>query len=163
MTLNHVAARTGNNTGNAEISILLTDDDQIRQFNARYRGVDRPTNVLAFPGAMDDTLSSKILSETETGSAAPIRLLGDIVLAYETVTAEARDQNKGIGDHLIHLVVHGLLHLLGHDHQQEQDADYMEALEAEILIALGLADPYVEADTRRESRTGGLYRGGLHD
>lgn len=124
----------------AEISILLTDDAQVRQLNGRYRGADRPTNVLAFPGTNNVDLPVDI--EAEPGPDQPAHMLGDIVLAFETVAAEANDQGKKFGDHLTHLIVHGLLHLLGFDHQQDEDAEQMEALEVEILANLGLVDPY---------------------
>ncbi len=114
-----------------EISLLLTDDTHMRQLNVQFRGEDRPTNVLAFPGA----------NEVDH----PVRALGDIVLAYESVDTEAIAQDKKIADHFTHLIVHGLLHLLGYDHQCDQDAEGMETLEVQILAALGITDPYTSA------------------
>jgi probable rRNA maturation factor len=105
------------------VGVVLTDDAEQRELNRRYRGRDAPTNVLAFP--LDD---------------AP--LLGDVVLAFETVSREAAEQGKPIADHLRHLVVHGVLHLLGFDHETEADAAIMETREVEILRGLGVPDPY---------------------
>lgn len=106
-----------------EVSILFTDDETMRQLNLRYRGHDRPTNVLAFP------------------SDPPF--MGDIVLAAQTVAGEAESQAKPIGDHVSHLIVHATLHLLGFDHQTKHDRDRMEAEEVRILGRLGIPDPYV--------------------
>ena len=118
-----------------EISLTLAADARIRALNARYRGRDRPTNVLSFPA----------LSAAELGPAlaAPMpTLLGDVLLAFETVREEAAREGKTLEAHLGHLLVHGVLHLLGHDHQREAEALVMEALERRILARLGLPDPY---------------------
>jgi len=109
--------------------VLLTDDATVRGLNARFRGQDRPTNVLSFPAA----------AMPETGGRAP---LGDIVLAYGVCAAEARAQGKPLANHLTHLVVHGALHLLGRDHIVEAEAEAMEAEERAVLARLGVADPY---------------------
>jgi len=116
-----------------ELSILLADDDRLRDLNRSYRGLDRPTNVLAFPAA----------------GSAPVGLpmhvpclLGDIAIAAQTTRREARAAGKSLADHLSHLVVHGTLHLLGHDHETASDATTMEDLERRILARLGIADPY---------------------
>jgi len=111
----------------SELSLVLADDATVRDLNRRWRGQDRPTNVLSFPAG---------------GGPAPVALLGDVVLAFETVAREADEQGKSLGDHLAHLVVHGVLHLLGHDHEQDRAAKRMEALETGILAGLGIADPY---------------------
>jgi probable rRNA maturation factor len=111
-----------------EVAILLTDDAEMQALNLKWRGKDAPTNVLSFP------------SGEEQGH------LGDVVLAYETVEGEAEQQNIAIADHAAHLVVHGMLHLLGYDHEQEDDAVKMETLETEILATLGIADPYGNGD-----------------
>jgi probable rRNA maturation factor len=113
----------------AEVSVQLADDTQIRALNARWRGVDKPTNVLSFP----TSTPAKI-------AAAP--MLGDIVMAFETAEREAVEEGKTLSDHAVHLVVHGFLHLLGFDHQIAAEADRMEALETAILAKLGIADPY---------------------
>jgi probable rRNA maturation factor len=107
-----------------EVAIVLTSDAGMQALNLKWRGKDAPTNVLSFP------------SGGEQGH------LGDVVLAYETVEGEAKQQNIAIADHAAHLVVHGMLHLLGYDHEQEDDAVKMERLETEILATLGIADPY---------------------
>jgi probable rRNA maturation factor len=115
-----------------ELSIVLTDDAEQRCLNRSWRGVDRSTNVLAFPG-------------WEPGRPAPPDapvLLGDVVLAFETVKRETEEQDKSFGDHLSHLVVHGVLHLFGYDHGTDAEAAAMETLETSILASLGVADPY---------------------
>ena len=108
-----------------DVVVLLTDDAAVQDLNARFRGKDRPTNVLSFPAA---------------ASAAPH--LGDLVLAFGVCAAEADDQGKSLADHLSHLTVHGVLHLLGRDHEAEAEAEAMEAEERAILASLGVADPY---------------------
>ena len=122
----------GRGLGDCEVSIVLGDDALVRRLNAAYRGQDKATNVLSFPAG------------GETGPQIAPRLLGDIVLAYETVDREAREQGKSVPDHAAHLCVHGLLHLLGHDHQGDADAVAMEALETAILAELGIADPFLD-------------------
>ncbi len=114
-----------------EVSCLFCDDQTIRALNAQWRGKDQPTNVLSFPAG-----GSEI-----PGAAA---LLGDIVLAYETVEREASAENKPLAGHVTHLLVHGFLHLIGHDHEDAAEAEAMEALESRTMIRLGCADPYAE-------------------
>ncbi len=114
--------------GETEMSILLTGDGRMRGLNRKFRGQDRPTNVLAF--------------SAETAAASAPRLLGDVAVAYETAAAEARQAEIPLADHLCHLVVHGTLHLLGYDHTGDSDAEAMEALERRVLAGLGIADPY---------------------
>lgn len=121
----------------AEVSLVFTDDDRIRRLNAEWRGKDRPTNVLSFPATMPDVLEHH--GSDETG---PPFLLGDIVLARQTVSRECEAEGKTFEDHLSHLLVHGFLHLLGHDHETEAEAEAMEALERRILHGLAIADPY---------------------
>lgn len=125
-------------TAKIEISLTFGDDDFVRQLNAQHRGIDRPTNVLSFPGA-----SPSISSAGVAGGPRPELLLGDLMLGLETILGEAEEQGKRPGDHVAHLVVHGTLHLLGFDHQQDDEAARMERLEAGILENLGIADPYV--------------------
>ena len=114
------------------IGLILTDDAEQRRLNRAHRGRDMATNVLAFP-AMDPAVP--------VPPGAPL-LLGDVVLAFETVRREAAEQDKPLADHLRHLVVHGVLHLLGYDHETGVEAEAMEARECEILAALGVPDPY---------------------
>jgi probable rRNA maturation factor len=111
------------------VGIVLTDDAEQQWLNRTWRGKDRPTNVLAFPVRGD------------APAGAPV-LLGDVVLAFETVAREAAEQQKPLADHLRHLVVHGLLHLLGFDHATDAEAAIMETREVEILQGLGVPDPY---------------------
>lgn len=119
------AATAALGTVAGDVVVLLTDDAAVRDLNARFRDKDRPTNVLSFPAAE---------------SAAPH--LGDLVLAYGVCAAEATAQGKSLADHLSHLTVHGVLHLLGRDHEAEAEAEEMEAEERTILASLGVADPY---------------------
>jgi probable rRNA maturation factor len=115
--------------GAAEVSVLLADDETVQALNLRHRGLDRPTNVLSFPiGA-------------SAGAGLP-RMLGDVVLADGVVAREAKDQGKPVQAHVSHLVVHGVLHLLGYDHEADSDAETMEALEVRTLAGLGFPNPY---------------------
>jgi probable rRNA maturation factor len=114
----------------AEVSVLFTDDAHGRALNAAWRSIDKATNVLSFPSGMP---------------VEDAALLGDIVIASETVTAEAEDQHKKPADHLAHLIVHGFLHLVGFDHEIDAEAQIMEDLERTILARLGIADPYRDA------------------
>lgn len=111
-----------------EISLLLCDDAFVQELNRRWRGKDQPTNVLSFPAAEDEGFERL--------------LLGDIAIAYETMAREAGDEDKLLDAHFCHLVVHGLLHLLGYDHENDADAEEMEELERQILAELGIDDPY---------------------
>ncbi|CDZ35318.1 rRNA maturation RNase YbeY [Neorhizobium galegae] len=117
-----------------ELSLVFTDDAAIREINAEWRGKDKPTNVLSFPAF-----------PLEPGKM-PGPMLGDIVIARETVEREAVDLDKSFEDHLTHLLVHGFLHLFGYDHMQTDEAERMEALETRILATLGLSDPYAGQD-----------------
>ena len=116
--------------GPAEVSLLLADNAMVHDLNRDHRGKDRATNVLSFPGGAEPP-----------PAGAPV-LLGDVVLALETVLGEAGAEGKAPADHLAHLLVHGVLHLLGHDHEDSAEAERMEALETEILARMGIADPY---------------------
>ncbi len=120
-----------------ELSIMLTGDEHIRSLNKQFRGKDTPTNVLAFPAIDGD-----VYAAAQTAVAGVPFLLGDVVLAHGVVVREATDQAKSLTDHFSHLVIHGVLHLLGHDHMNDNDADHMESLETGILAKLGIADPY---------------------
>jgi probable rRNA maturation factor len=118
------AAAALDGTG-GDVAVLLTDDAAVHDLNARFRDRDQPTNVLSFPAAE---------------SAAPH--LGDLVLAFGVCAAEAAAQGKSLADHLTHLTIHGVLHLLGRDHVDEAEAEAMEAEERTLLASLGVADPY---------------------
>ncbi|MBS0529063.1 MAG: rRNA maturation RNase YbeY [Proteobacteria bacterium] len=120
-------------TGDAELAIMLTDDAGIRTLNANWRGIDKPTNVLSFPALQPTGVPSP--------DDAP-RMLGDIAIAYETMRREADDEQKPFDHHLSHLAVHGFLHLIGYDHETDEEAEEMEALERKILAQLGISDPY---------------------
>ncbi len=116
--------------GVAELSIVLTDDAAQRELNKQWRGIDKSTNVLSFP---------------QIEPFGPVvGILGDITLARETLEREAAELDKPFADHFTHLVVHGFLHILGYDHEEEGDALDMEGLETRILASLGVPDPYDE-------------------
>ncbi len=117
-----------------ELSLVFTDDAAIREINAEWRDKDKATNVLSFPAF-----------PLEPGGM-PGPMLGDIVIARETVEREALDLEKSFEDHLAHLLVHGFLHLFGYDHLETDEAEEMEALETRILATLGLSDPYADQD-----------------
>lgn len=123
-------ARTGLEDLESELSVLFTDDESIRTLNAQWRGKNTPTNVLSFP------------AQSLQPGQRPGAMLGDIICAYETVRKEAELEGKAFDVHLTHLVVHGFLHLLGYDHENDTEAEEMEALERAILADMGIADPY---------------------
>jgi probable rRNA maturation factor len=114
-----------------ELSVTFCDDAEIRELNAEWRGKDKPTNVLSFP---------------TPGKLAARPLLGDIVIAYETVAREAAEQDKTLSEHTAHMVIHGFLHLIGYDHETAAEADEMEGLERRIASRLGLRAPYAEGE-----------------
>jgi probable rRNA maturation factor len=119
-----------------EVGVLLCDDAEIRRLNVQWRGKDSATNVLSFPSVMQNPVE---------------RHLGDIAIAYETVAREAVDEGKKFAHHLAHMAAHGYLHLVGFDHDTDEDAEEMEALEREILAGLGISDPYDEAPLQRQA------------
>ncbi|MBL4790737.1 MAG: rRNA maturation RNase YbeY [Kordiimonadaceae bacterium] len=123
----------------AEIFVQLVDSDKSHTLNHEYRAKDKPTNVLSFPGVEPEDLQAMLEQAAQGG---PPVLLGDLVIATSVIVAEAKEQNKPFGDHLAHLTVHGVLHLLGYDHMEEDAAEEMEELERSILDALGISDPY---------------------
>jgi len=122
------AALMGAKLKAAEVTVVLADDAFIRRLNHQYRGQDKATNVLSFPN-----------DEFSRGQPH----LGDLVLALETFEREAKEQGKTLHAHVTHLLVHGTLHLLGHDHEEEGQAEAMEAIEIKILKKLGVANPYL--------------------
>ncbi len=117
-----------------EVTLILADDALQQELNRQYRGIDKSTNVLAFAG-LDQTAGE------QPGAPA---ILGDIVLAFETCAREAAEQDKRLEDHALHLALHGLLHLLGYEHDTAEEAEAMEAVERRLLATLGIADPYAE-------------------
>src|SRR6201986_4095286 len=123
--------------GDAEFAVMLTDDSGIRTLNSNWRGIDKPTNVLSFPALQPE--------RTPKPGDAP-RMLGDIAIAYETMRREADEEQKPFDHHLSHLAVHGFLHLIGYDHENDDDAEAMESLETEILAQLGIPDPYARRE-----------------
>ncbi len=129
-----------------EIGIRLTDDAEARDLNRRYRDLDAPTNVLSFP--ITDCAPGARLTPPPGG---PPLALGDVVLAFQTIRGEAEAQGKTLADHLGHLVVHGVLHLVGYDHLDEAQATTMELLETVVLAGLGVADPYAADIARRRA------------
>ena len=127
-----IAAAAPARARKAELSVVLTDDRAIRALNRRWRGKNKPTNVLSFP--------------TPAQRQGGPRHLGDVVIAYETVAGEARAARKRFDHHLAHLAVHGFLHLLGYDHESHSEADAMERRERRVLAQLGIPDPYAVRD-----------------
>jgi probable rRNA maturation factor len=135
--INAAAEIAGADVGDAELAVMLTDGSGIRTLNSNWRGIDKPTNVLSFPALQP------------TGTATPSdmpRMLGDIAIAYQTTRQEADDEQKPFDHHLSHLAVHGFLHLIGYDHENDDDAEAMEGLEQEILAHLGIPDPYADRE-----------------
>ena len=122
------------------VSVLFTDDEEVRTLNTEWRGKDKPTNVLSFPMLESGALLG-------LGADGPPVLVGDIALAYQTCAREAAEKNIPLADHAAHLIVHGLLHLAGHDHEtSDAHASKMEALEIKALAIMGIADPYGDQD-----------------
>ena len=121
-----------------ELSLRLTSDDEVQTLNRQYRGKDAPTNVLSFPMVQPDLLDT-VTQNSDDGEV----LLGDIVLAHGVCAREASARGVSLDEHVTHLMVHGVLHLLGYDHQTDDDAEPMEAIERDALAALGVADPYL--------------------
>jgi probable rRNA maturation factor len=127
------AAAAGMLTRTEELAVVLADDGAVRELNRTWRGKDVPTNVLSFPAAPG-------------GGDAATGVLGDVVLAYETIARESDLERKPFDHHLVHLVVHGFLHLLGYDHETDAEAEKMEAAERKILAGLDVPDPYASPD-----------------
>jgi probable rRNA maturation factor len=123
--------------GDAELAVMLTDDAGIRTLNGNWRGIDKPTNVLSFPALQPE-------GARKPGDAP--RMLGDIAIAHETTKREADAEGKPFSHHLSHLAIHGFLHLIGYDHENDTDAEEMESLETEILEQLGIPDPYADRE-----------------
>ena len=124
-----------------EISLNLTSDEEVHALNRQYRSQDKSTNVLSFPMVQPDLVGT--LANTDDGEV----LLGDIVLAYGVCVREAAEKGVSLEAHAAHLIVHGVLHLLGHDHMNDADADAMEAIERAAMASLGLHAPYLDSET----------------
>jgi probable rRNA maturation factor len=120
------------------VSIKLSDNAEVHALNQEWRDKDKPTNVLSFPMLDDEELDALLTGTYD----APEIMLGDIILAYETCAAEAAEKAISIAHHATHLVIHGMLHLLGHDHVENDEAELMEALEVKALASMGLHNPY---------------------
>ncbi len=121
------AALAQQKVNKSAVTIVLAEDAEVQALNRDYRGKNKPTNVLSFPNG-----------EVEEG----VRQLGDIILSYDTLAAEAAAQGKPLKHHLTHLTIHGVLHLLGHDHEADAAANRMEAIEITLLARMGIANPY---------------------
>ena len=118
------------------LDIVLGNDAGVQQLNLQWRGIDKPTNVLSFPAIEVEELAEIITTEYFDGHC------GDIYLAFETIEREAKEQNKLLAHHLHHLTIHSVLHIFGFDHQSDEEAEIMEAIEIELLQAQGIANPY---------------------
>lgn len=121
------ALKAQSNATHLAVTVLLTNDTEVQALNHQYRSKNKPTNVLSFPNGAKE---------------GKVTHVGDVVLAYETIKAEAKAQGKTFEDHLTHLVIHGVLHLLGYDHEKEKEAKIMERCEIKLLAAMGIANPY---------------------
>lgn len=128
-----------------ELAIKLTNDNAVQALNAQYRGKNKPTNVLSFPLVQRDLLTG--LANSDDGEV----LLGDIALAFETCTREAEEKGISLTDHAVHLIVHGVLHVIGYDHEEEAAANEMERMETAILDRLGIPDPYAVSNAGERS------------
>lgn len=126
-----------------EVAIILTDDSAIRMLNRNWRRKNAATNVLSFPAQGHRPPPQASAERQRANNGRVPRLLGDIVIAYQTTEREARAERKPFGDHLTHLAVHGFLHLVGYDHVADEEAAAMEGLETAILARLGVPDPYI--------------------
>jgi probable rRNA maturation factor len=137
-----LAAAKAASTAPAELAIVLSNDSTIRALNRDWRGKNAPTNVLSFPAAPDRPVRTAGPRRRSGKSRAPSPYIGDIVIAYQTTAREAVAEGKPFDHHLAHLAVHGFLHLLGYDHENDRDAEKMESLERRILGRLAVPDPY---------------------
>ena len=125
------------------LCVMGCDDARIAELNGAFRSLGKPTNVLSFPAWNRAADAPGLVPDLpEVGPAGDLEELGDIAISYDTCAREAADQGKALPDHVTHLVVHGILHLLGYDHIEDADAALMEGLEARILASLGVDDPY---------------------
>lgn len=123
------------------ICVQLSDDEEVQTLNRDFRNKDKPTNVLSFP-MLEPAALQHIISDRPAIIDGPETMLGDIILAYETCAKEAADKAISVENHAAHLIVHGTLHLLGHDHQDDESAAIMEGLEIKALASIGIDNPY---------------------
>jgi probable rRNA maturation factor len=128
-----------------ELAVVLADDALLHALNKEYRGIDKATNVLAFAYAESESESAPAFEEND--------VLGDVVIAFETARAEADQAERGLSAHLSHLVIHGVLHLLGYDHENDRDAEAMEDLEIQALAAIGISNPYASLSAEKTTGT----------
>ena len=122
-----------------QVNVCLSNDEEVHQLNKQFRGMDKPTNVLSFANIDDDDFWGDLENSDEVS-------LGDIILAFETLQNEAQIKNISVYAHYCHLLVHGFLHLLGFDHQEDDEAEEMEGLEIDILAAFSVDNPYQEVE-----------------
>ena len=128
-----------------DVAVKLSDDEEVRALNAQWRGKDKPTNILSFPMVQPDLL--EMIADAGGNADDGETQLGDMILAHGVCAREAAEKGISLADHVTHLVVHGMLHLVGYDHIDDAEAEHMEALEIRALETLGLADPYGDRDT----------------
>jgi len=124
-----------------EISFLVTDNEEIQSLNSEYRSINKPTNVLSFPFLEFD--EGEIDSSEIESIHVSEKMLGDIIISYEKIISEAKEQNINLSDHFLHIVIHSILHILGFDHIDDIDAEKMENIEIEILSQMGIKNPYL--------------------
>ncbi len=127
-----------------EVAVTLTSDHHVRELNRNYRNIDKSTNVLSF--------ANLEAGGTDQFPDGAVIMLGDVIVAHETVLQEAKADGKIFSDHLTHMIAHGVLHLLGYDHQSDGDANHMEALEIEVLSRLGVGDPYARSELNHDTK-----------
>jgi len=152
-TLQEVATETHqkiNPAASLIASLTLMNNDQVQELNKQYRHKDKPTNVLSFESGQD---LNALFSKTEEGGESPPIILGDIILAYGVIEQESQEQQKAFLDHLTHMMIHSVLHLLGYDHEDDAEADDMEGLEIQILEKyFNIKNPYLSDNyTKGES------------
>jgi probable rRNA maturation factor len=145
-TMAAAAAESAEASKGGNVSLCLADDAVLRALNLRWRGIDKPTNVLSFPAAAVDRVADRVgraqRARPQPAVVPESAALGDIALAYETLAREAENLGVSLANHYRHLIAHGFLHLIGYDHETEAEAERMEALETRILARLGIDDPY---------------------
>lgn len=139
-----VKARGNASEERGEVCLVFTSDAEVAVLNSQWRGKDGPTNVLSFPAGDDEEFNEDCeeIGDVMDADGDADRVLGDVILAFETIAREAEEQGKAFRNHTAHLLVHGVLHLLGYDHQTDEEAEQMEAIESQVLASAGIADPW---------------------